>query len=102
MQVPSFLTVHINLQFCYNYVLLVFIQMSASKIVYLRFQDSRGITREVDKHNYPPCFRVKVNRRNFQTQLDVNFDICVPSAEVLSTLNLFVPGNVNFEVTKVQ
>ena len=73
--------------------------MSAMEIVYLRFQDIRGITRETDRCHYPPSFRVKVNRRNPQARLDTNFEICTPYGEVISTLNLFVPGNVNFEVT---
>ena len=80
-------------------VIIVFFQMNTSEIVYLKFQDSRGITREADRRHYPPCFRVQVNCRNPQARLDTNFEICIPSGEVISTLNLYVPGNVNFEVT---
>jgi len=69
--------------------------MSGSEIVCLRFQDSHGISREADKHHYPPCFRVKVNRRHSRTQLDTVFEICDQNEDELCTLNLFVPGNVN-------
>ncbi|XP_065885420.1 uncharacterized protein [Dysidea avara] len=67
-------------------------KIHASEIVCLRFQDNHSITREADKHHYPPCFKVKVNRRNPQAKLDTNFEICVQSEEVLSTLNLLVPA----------
>ena len=74
--------------------------MNASEIVCLRFQDSCGVAREADKHHYPPCFRIKVNRRNPQAQINIDFEICVQSKEVVSTLNLLVPGNVNFKVVE--
>jgi len=81
---------------CISIVIAVFsclIQLSVNEIIYLRFQDSRGITREADRHHYPPCFRVLVSRQNPQARLDTKFEICIPNGEVVYTLNLLVPGN---------
>ena len=77
-------------------------QMNANEIICQRFQDTISIPREEERHHYPPCFRVKMNRQNTLAQLDINFEICSQNEEVISTLNLLIPGNVKIEIIKIR
>jgi len=81
-----------------SYTLTIYLQISAHEIVHQRFHDNHGIIMQMDRHHYPPCFRVRVNRQNSHSQLDINFKICVRSEEVVSTLNLIVPGKNLYSV----
>ena len=64
--------------------------MAASKIIY---QTADYVNKEIERHSYPR-FRVTVSRQQPKAQLNTIFDICVQSEEVISVLNLHVPGGM--------